>query len=194
MNKLEGFYELNKLQIPTVPWIEYTPETQFDDTLLWTVRVAVFVGDDFDLPRAVGVPSEMAKIKAEEFYRHYKENGMVIYYPFFIAEKSGVVEIRQESFIIEAVNKDLWNLTTEGRRDETVIIKSSVERHGTIGFVTEEELNEISNEIKKVKSKFREPLIEGKSVFLEWSYAKNVKKYTDEISPNYLVFYECKVL
>ena len=44
INKLQGFYELKKLGIPTVNWKQYTIEVELDEKRLWTVRVAVLKG------------------------------------------------------------------------------------------------------------------------------------------------------
>ena len=54
MNKLMGFYELKNMQLPSIPWAEYTGNEPFSEQLLWTVRSAVFHGDDLNLPRIVG--------------------------------------------------------------------------------------------------------------------------------------------
>jgi hypothetical protein len=129
--------------------------------------------------------------RTDEFFGKYGKNGLVIYYPFFNAIKSGIIEIRLETIIIEAVKKDLWNLATDGRRDETIIINKSITRNGLIGFVTE---NELIFAVDKVKNKFRNFLAEGKSVYLEWSFAQNVDIKGEVIGESYLVFYECKSL
>lgn len=58
MNKLMGFYELKNMQLPSIPWAEYTGNEPFSEQLLWTVRSAVFHGDDLNLPRIVGVTAK----------------------------------------------------------------------------------------------------------------------------------------
>ena len=60
MNKLDGFYQLKTLTLPTVDWVEYKGQS-LDRDILWTVRSAVFSGDDFNLPRAVGVSADEAE-------------------------------------------------------------------------------------------------------------------------------------
>lgn len=54
MNKLDGFYELRDLNIPGVPWKEYSSSDQLDENMLYSVRVAVQRGDDTSLPRLIG--------------------------------------------------------------------------------------------------------------------------------------------
>ena len=55
MNKLLGFYELKDSVLPTIPWKEFNKEVKLDSNILWTVRSAVYRGEDLNLPRAVGV-------------------------------------------------------------------------------------------------------------------------------------------
>jgi len=60
MNKLMGFLELNRLGIPTVPLKEFHPDVNLTYDVLWTIRVAVYEGDDLNLPRVVGVNAREA--------------------------------------------------------------------------------------------------------------------------------------
>ena len=54
-----------------------------------------------------------------------QNRGIVTYYPYFIAEKSGTLEISNTRIVIEAVEGDLWRLVTEGERDVTIMIAES---------------------------------------------------------------------
>jgi hypothetical protein len=119
-----GFYELKAINIPTVPWKSFTRDTALDEGLLWTVRVALEEGNDMNLPRAVGVMADEAFKKGNEFLDLIKDKGIVIYYPYFIAEKSGVLDISNERIIIEACDKDLWNLVTYGRKNVTLVLSN----------------------------------------------------------------------
>ena len=65
MNKLMGFYELQSMSLPSVQWKEYTGNEKLNPEVLWTVRSAVYRGDDLNLPRLVGVNSEDAMSFAE---------------------------------------------------------------------------------------------------------------------------------
>ena len=122
MNKYMGFYELKSINIPSVQWQQFAPETKLDPGLLWTVRTAVESGSDTSLQRAVGVTAQEAEEKGGQFLKDYAGSGIVIYYPYFIADKSGVIDINSDKTVIEAVDKDLWNLVTEGKRDVTIIV------------------------------------------------------------------------
>lgn len=195
INKLMGFYELKDINIPTVPWKKYSKGMTLDSDILWTVRVALKSGTDVNLPRAVGVTAVEAMMKAEAFLEMYGSNGMVIYYPYFIADKSGVIDIRSDRNIIEAVDKDLWNLVTHGRKDITIIIEDSNIRYaGNKSFLSEDELNLLLDSINRIKSYYRDLLREGKSVITEWSLAYNASIDRRPSGEKYLVFYELRSL
>lgn len=193
MNKLMGFFELKSTGLPAVPWEEFTPETCLDDAVLWTVRVAVDSGGDLNLPRAVGVPAAEAMQKGREFLRVYASHGMVIYYPYFIADKSGVLSVETDRTIIEAVEKDLWNLVTHGRKDITLIISGDKQEiHGNSTFLTEEETAGLWKYAAILRGRYRDELCEGQSVLAEWSYAYRSDKGGFPVGSKFLVFYELR--
>ena len=199
MNKYLGFYQLKALNLPTVPWEEFMPETKLDEELLWTVRVAVEDSNDLNLPRLVGANSNEACRKGRELLDRYWGRGLVIYYPYFIAEKSGVLDISSSRTVIEAVDKDLWNLVTHGRKDVTIVISSNaktemVQYHGDSSFLSPEEIDEIRRYTAVIKGKFREDLSEGSSVLAEWSYAYNTDIANKPMGDRYLVFYELRTV
>ncbi|WP_096230360.1 hypothetical protein [Thermoanaerobacterium sp. RBIITD] len=188
-----GFLELNKLGIPTVPLKEFHPDVNLTYDVLWTIRVAVYEGDDLNLPRAVGVNAREALKKGRELYNTYKDKGMIFYYPFFIAEKSGTLEISNSRIIIEAVQGDLWNLVTYGKVDETIIISNEDKYYyKNKEFLTNEEILQIMKHIDLIKFKYRDLLVEGKSVLLEWSFAYNTNNENIPFGNKYLVFYEIR--
>ena len=49
MNKLMGFLELKEMSLPSIPWKQYTGNEKLDEKYLWTIRSAVYRGED--LPR-----------------------------------------------------------------------------------------------------------------------------------------------
>lgn len=93
MNKLLGFFELKDSLLPTIPWRIFDKDVKLDSNMLWTVRTAVHKGDDLNLPRCVGVSEKEAYDFALSTSKKYGENGMIIYYPYFIAEKSGTLNV-----------------------------------------------------------------------------------------------------
>jgi hypothetical protein len=196
MNKYMGFYELKSLSLPTVTWQEFTRDTALDEGLLWTVRVAVEKGDDHHLPRAVGVTASEAIRQGRELLQKYEGNGIVIYYPYFIAEKSGVLDTNSKRTVIEAVEKDLWNLVTFGRKNVTVIIPADhdAEYYGEADFINKEELDELLRCGSVMTGRYRQEFSEGKSILAEWSYAYNTDVRFKPIGDRYLVFYELRTV
>lgn len=51
---------------------------------------------------------------------------MVVYYPYFVAQKSGTLNIHLDKIIIEAVKDDLWNLVTDQKLDVSLIITKTM--------------------------------------------------------------------
>lgn len=195
MNKLMGFFELQISNLPTIPWKEYKDDTVLDDFILWTIRTAVLKGDDLNLPRLVGENAEKSTVFARNMLDKLHGNGMVIYYPYFIAKKSGTLHVFNDLTVIEAVKDDLWNLVTYSDRDVTIRISNNqIIYDGNKDFLTEPEFNELLKQVPKIKSIFRSYLIEGKSVLLEWSYALNCNLNKEPTGEQYLVFYEARTV
>lgn len=195
LNKLMGFYELKDMDIPTVSWKRYDRDVKLDNSMLWTIRAAVKSGDDFNLPRAVGVTAKEAVEKGNALLDKYEGIGMVIYYPYFIAEKSGVIDIKSSRTVIEAVDKDLWNLVTYGHKNVTVILENTSEKYvGDKYFLSQEELGLLCKYIRRIKSCYRGIMSEGKSIIAEWSFAYNTDISHKPVGEKYLVFYELRTI
>ncbi len=197
MNKLQGFYELKRMGIPSVPWLQFTGSEQLDTNLLWTIRVAVIEGNDINLPRAVGITAQEAQSKGKELLNRFKEHDLVVYYPYFIALKSGTIELRENQTIIEAVQDDLWNLTTTGGRDVTLIIDRETNatlKSGNDNFLTDDEVKELLKHAERIRNFNREHIFDQTSVLLEWSYAINTDINKCQVGEKYLVFYECRTI
>jgi hypothetical protein len=192
-----GFYELKSLNIPTVSWKSFARDTVLDSSLLWTVRAALEKGRDINLPRAIGVSAEAAMEKGNEFLDQFSDKGLVIYYPYFIAEKSGVLDVNTERTVIEACDKDLWNLVTYGRKNVTLILPNQTGSTNScyIGdrcFLTEYEINELKSCASIIGRRFRDEISEGRSVLAEWSYAYNTDAGNKQQGSRYLLFYELR--
>ncbi len=197
MNKLEGFYELNKMKIPSIPWQPYTGNEYLNPELLWTIRVAVQSGNDFNLPRAIGVTAEEAKIRGQEIRARLTENDLIIYYPYFAAQKSGVIDIQENRTIIEAVDKDLWNLTTRGHKDLTIIfnhLDDDRSVYGNSSFLEDAEVDELLKYAAKIRSMHRDAIFANSSVLVEWCYAFNTNVRAETVGEKYLVFMECRTV
>jgi hypothetical protein len=195
MNKLMGFFELQNSGLPAVPWKIFNEDTIFDNNLLWTIRTAVDKGEDLNLPRVVGINGIEAYKAAIELYDKFKDKGIVVYYPYFIAEKSGTLDINKERIVIEAVKNDLWNLVTYNTKDVSIIqSNNTVIFHGNKNFISKDELNELNMHVNKVRQLFRDFLFQGKSILLEWSFAYNTNINKEPVGSKYLVFYEIRTV
>lgn len=195
MNKLEGFQALRKSGLPTVPWKEYNKNVVLDHNILWTIRSAVAQGDDLNLPRRVGVTAQDAKEFADTLIASLSENDLVIYYPFFIAIKSGVIEVSRNRIVIEGVKDDLWNLVTNNNKDVTIIFENeNIEFIGDSNFFNQQELLELIDYCNLVKKIFSQILNSGKSLFLEWSFACKSSLNKEIIGDTSLIFYEIRTV
>ncbi len=200
MNKYMGFYEMKGINFPTVPWRLFTPETVLDNGLLWSVRMAVENSKDLNLPRAIGVNAEEAMQQGRGFLNNYQGKGIVICYPYFIAQKSGVLDIDSRRTVIEAVDRDLWNLVTYGRKNVSIIFpiepnaENEVQYFGDRDFLENDEIKELLGYGAVLRGRFRGELSEGGSILAEWSYAYNTDLRHEPIGERYLVFYELRGL
>lgn len=195
MNKLMGFFELRDSGLPSIAWREYTGIEVLQPDLLWTVRSAVYQGADLNLPRKVGVTADEAQSFAKELYARLKDTGMVVYYPYFIANKSGTLNVFQNRAIIEAVPQDLWNLVTYSDRAVTYeLSEKGIAADGNRSFLSEAELARIAGEIPTIRGSFRDELLEGKSILLEWSLAQNCDVEKKPVGEEFLVFYELRTV
>ncbi len=195
MNKLMGFYELKAMSLPSVNWKQYSENEVLCSNQLWTIRSAVYQGADQSLPRLVGVTAKEAMDFANRLLNRFGENGIVVYYPFFLANKSGTLNIFKEKIIIEAVQSDLWNLVTFSQRNVTIqIIDGCEDIDGDEFFLTAEEKNQLLSQVPEIRKIFRDDLTEGKSVLLEWSFAQDCGVNKEPLGEEYLVFYEARTV
>ena len=191
-----GFLELREMKLPSVPWKQYTGEEEFEDKYLWTVRSAVYRGNDLNLPRSVGKCSKTSQKFADQLLKKMKDNGIVIYYPYFIAKKSGTLEVKSDKVIVEAVKDDLWNLVTYSDREVTIITDSNGDRvtSGNANLLKKKELDNLEKYVPEIRKLFREDLLEGKSALLEWSFAQSCDFEKEPTGEEYLVFYEARTV
>lgn len=195
MNKLLGFYELKQSGLPTVRWEEFDNSVKLDDSRLWTIRSAVYQGEDLNLPRKVGVGAQEAWEFASGLADKLGTGGLVLYYPYFIAEKSGTLEVKSDEIIIEAVKDDLWNMVTYSDRAVTLRYAGDVVRvNGDSGFLQHEETEEILANVALVRRLFRDDILEGSSILLEWSFAYDCDASRKVTGEKYLVFYEARTV
>jgi len=160
--------------------------TKLDKSVLWTVRTAVEIGDDYNLPKAVGVNAIVAKQKHKEF----SNQGLkVIYYPYFVAKVSGVLDISSlNGIVLEYCIGDLWNLVTYDKPQGRYIKPLSTDCSG-IGY-----FNRLFMYAKHVHSKMKVFVEDGLHIYLEWSIAHKCNLKGNPVGKPYIVFYEFRVI
>lgn len=195
INKMLGFYELPRMGVPSIPWRKFQKDVMLNPELLWTVRTAVIRGNDLNLPRKVGVSAQEAYEFACMADSKLGENGLVVVYPYFIAQKSGTLEVSKDRIVIEAVYNDLWNLVTNNNIDVTYIInKNEIVVEGNKSFFDDFEVDELRLQADRIKGTFRSILAEGQNILLEWSYAYNTDISGEPLGEKYLIFYELRTI
>ena len=84
---------------------------------------------------------------------------------------------------------------TYSDREVTIICTDEgVSFRGNETFITEKELDEILSYVRYLRNKFRDDLLNGKSILLEWSYAYNCDIRKQKVDDRYLVFYEIRTV
>lgn len=59
-------------------------------------------------------------------------------------------------------------------------------------FFSKEEINELNSYANRIKIIFKDYILQGKTLLLEWSYAFNSNTNLEAIGDRYLVFYEVR--
>lgn len=195
MNKLEGFYKLNELNLPTIPWKTFEKGTELDASVLWTIRCAVNQGNDFNLPRLVGAAAKEACIFANELIEKLTVKDLVIYYPYFIAKKSGVIQLSSFQTVIEAVTGDLWNLVTDNKKEVTIIFENDdLKFIGDDNFLSPGELLELVDYCLLIRKMLQQEISSGRTVYVEWSFACESDVDKEPVGDQKLIFYEIKTV
>lgn len=119
----------------------------------------------------------------------------VIFYPFFIAKKSGTLLISSEDIVVEATKADLWNLVNDNIINTGFKVDINGIRNtytGDADFLSKEEIDTLLKYVPALRRKFRDVLNEGESLLLEWSFAQNCTVNKEPCGKPYLMFYELR--
>lgn len=195
MNKLMGFLELRRISIPSIKWKQFSDDTVLDKDRLWTIRSAVYSGKDISLPRMVGKSSEECTAFALSTMKNLRDNGFVLYYPYFIADKSGTLMVLSNKVVIEAVKGDLWNLVNYNRKDITIydnVSSGTTLLEGNTAFLSEQERSELYRYLPEIRRAFKDEIFAEKGIILEWSFARDCDNNGNPVGDPYLVFYEVR--
>lgn len=196
MNKLMGFLELREISIPTIKWEEFTPGTELSKDKLWTIRSAKFTGRDLSLPRMVGKSADECMKFANSLCKNFRNNGLVIYYPYFVAVKSGTLMVMDNKLVIEGIHGDLWNMVETGSNKDIVIYNNTSSGtaiiEGDRNFFINDERKELEKWVSEIRKHFKNIIFSEKGVLLEWSFARDCDLNGNPVGEQYLVFYEVR--
>lgn len=195
MNKLEGLYELKNLKIPSIDWQIYNHDTILDNNRLWTIRSAVYKGLDLNLPRLFGKDAHTSKLFADKLLNQIKDKGIVIYYPYLIAEKSGILQFKKDRTIVEVVEGDLGNLLNGSKVDVTYIWNAEAkEITGDKDFLSFNDQISLLSYVDYLKRRYSEYMILGYEIQLEFSFAFDSTSNGDKVGNRKLIFFEIRTL
>lgn len=194
INKLRGLYLLRQWGLPAIKWEIFTRDTTLPANCLWTVRTALYSGQDVNLPRAVGVEAKEAEAFARRLLQELGDRGVVFYYPYFVAERSGTLLVGKERAVVEAVKGDLWHLVSEGKRDAYLLLdleEGKIREERPPEFFTPEEQKKLLGWARQVRWRGRDYLSAGFSLLLEWSV---VAESEERSGGDKFVFYELRTV
>ncbi len=197
MNKYIGLLTLKEYRFPTINWKCFNQDTLLDASFLWTIRLAAYYdSNDFGLPCYLGMKSDDAICKGLDLYRSYDMSEYIIMcYPYFVAIKSGTIDLRQDYDVIEVVFGNCTELTRNNNVDLTMIFKDN--GYNTIGddtILDEDEINLLYRYMKLAKYRFRDESLNGCIIILEWSFGYDVDANGIRKSENFLIFNEMRVI
>src|SRR6266568_3968318 len=196
-NKFEGLLKIEEFDLPHPRWtfvlidqralalvpsqsqsriIDYKA-LKLSSNETWTVRsclLGAYDRNEFGLKRAVGISADQVVSRLEEFSQYYQSlnlSAVFVVYPYFSADKSGIIEVRDSEYVIEAVKGSQWKLTEEGAPSESWtyagppedVLNAQFQKqsNGDVKILESEQLLRLSTLI---------PRIHESRVLLEWTF------------------------
>lgn len=191
MNKLEGMYELKKSYLPAVDWNLFQEATVLSDACSWTIRTAVFKGHDLHLPKLFGKNGQEAMAFGNKCLHEMKDKGIVFYYPYLTAEKSGVLQFDIHSIQLECVDGDLSRLLDGSSPDASYYWEGTdLKEHGK-KILSVKEKSELLEWVFYCRQRYRYIMSLEEKMQLEFSY---VRDKDSEHQPSRLVFFEMRTI
>lgn len=191
MNKLEGMYELKRNHLPTVDWKLFQEKTVLSETCAWTIRTAVFKGQDLYLPKLFGKSGQEAMIFGRRCLQEMKDKGIVFYYPYLEAKKSGVLQFDVSSIQLECVEGDLGRLLNGSTPDAAYYWERKFLKEYGKEMLSAKEQDELLEWVFYCRRRYREIMKLGEKMQLEFSYVRDGNK---ENQQNRLIFFEMRTL
>ena len=191
INKYQGLMLLKQCRLPTISWSVFTYDTVLSDNCRWTLRAVRELGNDFGLPIFLDISSKEAVGIGRSLLDQYSSNRFILLvYPYFTSEKSGVMQVETDRVVVEAVRGNCSDLTRYSKLDISLIYKDTRDvAYGDIAFFTDEELVTIERYASRLRRQFFRMVLDGFIVVLEWSFAV----YKNTAKENFL-FQELRVI
>lgn len=220
MKILQNDYILKSLELPTMEWKQYFPDTEFAQNILWSIKVEEIPSSkskEETLPKKkinflpfgnmlrdkekerqhglIGVDAKTAKGFAN---RHYKSisptKQAMIYYPYYMVGKSGILDINSSRIVIEGTKGDISNLVKHNQIEVMMMFtKEDMNIHGDDHFFSKEQVLSLIDTARKVKRMTAEDLEFGKNIQLHFSYVYKTSTALQPEGELQLIFYQFKL-
>jgi hypothetical protein len=125
----------------------------------------------------------------------YRLQSVVVEYPYFVSEICGNIKITLNRIFVEIVRYDIWNSYIDGKKDTIILTNDKFMRHiKKDDLLDETEIREILKEGKKLKTRYKKYLLDGKSIMLEWCYAIETDLLGNKKGDPYLALYDGRII
>lgn len=219
MKVLQNDYILKSLDLPTVEWKQYFPDTELTQDILWSIKVEEIPSPNqekepeekkstfFSLFRKskkesdkqsegiIGVDAKSAKEFAKKKLAHLNQKKQaIIYYPYYTVVKSGILDINRERIVIEGTKGDISNMVTHNRIEVTMIFsEEDVSITGDEKFFTKEEVLPLIDHGREIRKMASQDLEKDKNIQLYFSYVYRTRETLKPEGELQLIFYRFKL-
>lgn len=217
MKILQNDYILKSLDLPTMEWKQYFPDTEFAQNILWSIKVEEIPSSkskEETLPKKrttflpfgkllrekekerkrglIGVNATAAKDFAQKYYKSVAPSKQaMIYYPYYTVQKSGILDINDERIVIEGTKGDISNLVKHNQIEVTMMFtEDDMNIHGDDHFFSKEQVFFLIDSARKVKKMATKDLEIGKNIQLYFSYVYKTNTALQPEGELQLIFYK----
>ena len=217
MKVLESDYILKTLDLPTIDWKPYDPETRLDQDIFWTIKLE-------DLPNVkckeksnqpvrswirrrrlspetyrrnglIGVHAVKAMEFGNRMYRKVDDSRQrLIYYPYYTVVKSGILDLNRARVVIEGTTGDITNLLQESKVEVTMIFtEDDVEVIGDERLFRQEEILSLIDHSREVRKMASRDIEDGKNIQLMFSFVYHTSEDYKPEGEIQLIFHKFKM-
>ena len=219
MRVLQYDYILKSLDLPTVEWKQFFPDTALDQNILWSIKIEEI---PFNAPEKkvekkkksplqflkdrrcvdhqktntlIGVDAGTAKAFGEKKQRQIDSNThAVIYYPYYTVVKSGILDLNRDRIVIEGTKGDISNMVKHNHVEVTMIFRDEdLEIIGDEKFFTQEEVLPLIDYGREIKKMAAADMELDKNIQLYFSYVYQTSEVLKPEGELQLIFYKFKL-